>query len=71
METEDLAKTFTSAMDSVDLINRIVAQDELSDEDVDSLGRNAGHLEIQVEKDFTAAQKKTLQAAIDAANAAL
>ena len=44
--TEEVAKIFSAAGDSVTLINSIAAQSSISDEDKDSLKRNVDHLEI-------------------------
>lgn len=44
--TEQVARIFTSAGDSVNLINSIAAQSTITDEDKASLKRNVDHLEI-------------------------
>tara|TARA_R100000458_G_scaffold21999_1_gene19740 strand:- start:418 stop:666 length:249 start_codon:yes stop_codon:yes gene_type:complete len=44
--TEEVAKIFTNAGDSVTLINAIAAQSTITDEDKDTLKRNVDHLEI-------------------------
>lgn len=44
--TEEVAQIFTNAGDSVTLINRIAAQDTITDEDKETLERNVRHLEI-------------------------
>ena len=44
--TEQVAKIFTNAGDSVSLINRIATQDTITDDDKDTLKRNVDHLEI-------------------------
>jgi len=44
--TEEIAQIFTNAGDSVTLINKIAAQDTITDEDKDTLKRNVDHLEI-------------------------
>ena len=44
--TEEIAKIYTNAGDSVTLINKIAAQDTITDEDKDTLKRNVDHLEI-------------------------
>ena len=43
---EEVAKIYTSAGDSVTLINKIVAQSTITDEDKDTLKRNVDHIEI-------------------------
>ena len=49
---EEIARHYSSAMDSVNLINEIVASGDTDDESVDALKRNKEHLEIMVAKDF-------------------
>jgi len=44
--TEEIAQIFTNAGDSVTLINKIAAQDTITDEDKETLDRNVRHLEI-------------------------
>ncbi len=44
--TEEVATIYTNAGDSVTLINRIAAQDTITDEDKETLERNVRHLEI-------------------------
>jgi hypothetical protein len=44
--TEQVARIFTSAGDSVTLINSIAAQSTITDEEKASLKRNVDHLEI-------------------------
>ena len=52
MTPEEIAGTYNAAMDSVNLINRIVDQESLSEDDQDTVSRNVEHLKIQVGKDF-------------------
>ena len=49
---EEIAQHYRGAMDSVNLINEIVASGDTDDESVDALKRNKDHLKIMVEKDF-------------------
>lgn len=53
---EEIAKHYSAAMDSVDLINGIIAGTQMveaSDEDKNAcVERNVAHLEIMVAKDF-------------------
>ena len=49
---EEIAQHYRAAMDSVNLINEIVASGDTDDESVDALKRNKEHLEIMVAKDF-------------------
>jgi len=52
--TEQIAKHYSAAMDSVNLINEIKAGTSLlvGQDATDTLERNASHLEIMVAKDF-------------------
>tara|TARA_R100000700_G_C3159329_1_gene135782 strand:+ start:359 stop:574 length:216 start_codon:yes stop_codon:yes gene_type:complete len=49
---EEIAQHYSSAMDSVNLINEIVASGDTDGESIDALQRNKEHLEIMVAKDF-------------------
>ena len=49
---EEIAGHYTAAMDSVNLINRLVAQDSLTSEEQDTVDRNVEHLQIMVAKDY-------------------
>tara|TARA_R100000654_G_scaffold52718_1_gene78842 strand:- start:1602 stop:1850 length:249 start_codon:yes stop_codon:yes gene_type:complete len=44
--TEEIAKIYASAGDSVSLINQIAAQDTISDKQKETLERNVKHLEL-------------------------
>ena len=48
----DIAQHYRAAMDSVNLINEIVASGDTDEESVDALKRNRDHLKIMVDKDF-------------------
>ena len=48
----EIAQHYRSAMDSVNLINEIVASGDTDEESVDALKRNRNHLKIMVDKDF-------------------
>ena len=49
----DVVKTYSAAMDSVDLINRMYDENLTVDEDdLDTIRRNKEHLEIMLGKDF-------------------
>ena len=48
----DIAQHYRAAMDSVNLINEIVASGDTDEESVDALKRNRNHLKIMVDKDF-------------------
>ncbi|ADD94738.1 hypothetical protein [uncultured phage MedDCM-OCT-S09-C299] len=49
---EEIAQHYSAAMDSVNLINDLMAQDSRNDEDQDTVSRNVEHLQIMVAKDF-------------------
>ena len=49
---EEIAGHYTAAMDSVNLINRLVAQSSLTQEEQDTVSRNVEHLQIMVTKDY-------------------
>jgi hypothetical protein len=48
----EIAQNYKAAMDSVDLINELVAKDSLDAEDLDTLDRNVRHLEIMLGRDY-------------------
>ena len=49
---EEIAQHYSAAMDSVNLINTLMAQDSRTTEEQDRVDRNVDHLEIMVAKDF-------------------
>lgn len=49
---EEIAQHYSAAMDSVNLINELMAQDSRTTEEQDTVDRNVDHLEIMVAKDF-------------------
>lgn len=49
---EEIANHYNAAMDSVNLINRLVAQSSLTEEEQDDIDRNVRHLQIMVAKDY-------------------
>tara|TARA_Y100000592_G_C5394202_1_gene279765 strand:+ start:722 stop:943 length:222 start_codon:yes stop_codon:yes gene_type:complete len=49
---EEIAQHYSAAMDSVNLINDLMAQDSRNDEEQDTVSRNVEHLQIMVAKDF-------------------
>ena len=67
--TEEIAQHYTAMGHSVDLINAIIAGDQMADEDAadrqDCVDRNVEHLQIMVAKDFWGDEDMT------AANAAI
>ena len=48
----EIAEHYSAAVDSVTLINKLVAIDTLTTEEVDTVSRNVEHLEIMVAKDY-------------------
>jgi len=64
---EEIAQHYRASMDSVNLINEIVASGDTDKESVDALKRNKEHLKIMVDKDFwTTEDLKPLKDAITA-----
>ena len=49
---EEIASNYSAAMDSVNLINEIVASGDTDEESVDTLKRNKEHLKIMLAKDY-------------------
>lgn len=49
---ETIAKHYSAAMDSVNLINQLKAKESLNAEEQDTLNRNKEHLKIMLAKDF-------------------
>ena len=48
----EIAQHYSAAMDSVNLINRLMDQDSRNTEEQDTVFRNVEHLKIMVAKDF-------------------
>jgi hypothetical protein len=74
LTTEQIAQNYTAMGHSVALINDIIAGDAMADDTTedkqDCVGRNVGHLEIMVAKDFWTDENMTAaNAAISAGNA--
>lgn len=66
---EEIARHYSAAMDSVNLINAGKPEEMADDEWADCLKRNVEHLEIMVAKDFMQDQDlKPLKAAIALGN---
>jgi hypothetical protein len=64
---EEIAQHYSAAMDSVNLINDLMAQDSRNEEEQDTVSRNVEHLQIMVAKDFwTTEDLGPLNAAITA-----
>ena len=49
---EEIASNYSAAMDSVNLINEIVASGDTDEESVDTLKRNRDHLKIMLTRDY-------------------
>lgn len=49
---ERIAFFYSASLDSVTLVDALVAQDTRTDEEVDELRRNVEHLELMLEKDW-------------------
>ena len=66
---EQIAQHYSAAMDSVNLINDLMAQESRNEEEQDTVDRNVDHLEIMVAKDFWTTEDLTpLNNAITAGN---
>ena len=50
--TIDPARQYSASMDSVNLINSLLAKPSLTEEEQDCVKRNVEHLEIMVEKNY-------------------
>ena len=49
---EQIANNYTAALDSVTLINELMALDSRDDAQTDTVARNVEHLELMVAKDY-------------------
>ena len=52
LTTEEIAGHYSAAMDSVNLINALMALDSRDTEQTDTVSRNVEHLQIMVAKDY-------------------
>ena len=50
--TEQIAKNYAAALDSVNLITELKAKETLTEEDEKTIQRNVEHLEIMLAKDY-------------------
>jgi hypothetical protein len=50
--TEQIAKNYAAALDSVNLITELRAKETLTEEDEKTIQRNVEHLEIMLAKDY-------------------
>ena len=69
--TEEIAANYTAMGHSVDLINAVIAGDQMADEEAaerqDCVDRNVAHLQLMVAKDYWTDQSMTaVNAAISA-----
>ena len=48
----EIAQHYSAAMDSVNLINALMAQESRTTDEQDTVSRNVEHLEIMIAKDF-------------------
>lgn len=72
-ETDQIAQDYSAMGDSVDLINAIIAGDQMADESAEDrqacVDRNSEHLQLMVAKDdWGSEDMTTVNAAITAAN---
>lgn len=62
---EQIEKHYSSALDSVNLINQLKSKENLTKEELDNIDRNVEHLKIMLGKDFWTTEDLTpLQDAI-------
>ena len=52
LTTEQIAEHYSAAMDSVNLINDLMAQDSRTTEEQETVARNVEHLQIMVAKSY-------------------
>ena len=52
LTAEEIAQHYSAAMDSVNLINDLMAQDSRTTDEQDTVARNVEHLQIMVAKDY-------------------
>jgi len=50
--TEEIAKNYAAALDSVNLINELKAKETLTEDEEKTIQRNLEHLEIMLAKDY-------------------
>lgn len=67
LTTEQIAQNYSAALDSVTLINELMALDSRDADQTATVGRNVEHLELMVAKDYwTSEDLAPLNAAITA-----
>jgi hypothetical protein len=70
LAAEQIAQSYSAAMDSVNLVNELMALDARDDDQTATVARNVEHLELMVEKDYwTTEDLAPLNAAITAGKA--
>lgn len=52
LTTEQIAKNYSAALDSVNLINDLMTVSDQNDEQKNTVARNVEHLELMVAKDY-------------------
>mgnify|MGYP003111861855 FL=1 len=52
LTAEEIAEHYSAAMDSVNLINDLMAQDSRTTDEQDTVARNVEHLQIMVAKSY-------------------
>jgi hypothetical protein len=52
LTAEEITRHYNAAMDSVNLINDLMAKDSRTAEELDTVDRNVRHLEIMLAKDY-------------------
>jgi chemotaxis regulatin CheY-phosphate phosphatase CheZ len=50
--TEEIAKNYAAALDSVNLVNELKAKQTLTEDEEKTIQRNVEHLEIMLAKDY-------------------
>ena len=56
---DEIAGHYSAAMDSVNLINALMAQDSRTTEEQDTVARNVRHLQLMVARDFWTTEDMT------------
>ena len=56
---DEIADHYSAAMDSVNLINALMAQDSRTTEEQDTVSRNVEHLQLMVARDFWTTEDMT------------
>jgi hypothetical protein len=67
LTTKQIAQNYSAALDSVTVINELMALDARDEDETDAVARNVEHLELMVAKDYwTTEDLAPLNAAITA-----